>query len=207
MPEENKPNTNTPDSTQTSTTQTTTTTTANQGLTPLQKPEKTALDALPPDIQDYIKELRKEAESTRKEKEAAKRDAEAEKLRQQGEFQKLAEKHEKRVKELEPIHDRYNALSSLVSEQLAAQVSQWPDEVKALIPGDDSPIETRIDAINKLRPLVSKLTANSFVQPLQGQGARAGNGPNPRVANPEQVRQENISATQQRLRARGTYSF
>lgn len=139
----------------------------------------------------------KEFEDTQKKQEQAAAKALEERLKQQGEFQKLAEQHEARVKELEPTVERFNSLTSLVSEQIEAQIKDWPAEAKIFDPGKDAPIESRLDWMNKAKALVDKLNANTAPQ------SRPGNGPNPKPASPTpeglQQRLEN------QLRASGKY--
>lgn len=171
-----------------------------QGLTP-NGSQKTPIAALPPDIQDYIKTLREEAKALNKEKEAeaqAKRQAEEARLKEQGEYKTLAEKHEARVRELEPLAQSYTQLATLVSGQIEAQIKDWPEEVRAFDPGKDAPIEQRLAWIEKSRALVAK---------LQGQARPAGNGPNPRPAGGAQHQQANVEELRQRYRSTGKYSF
>lgn len=119
-------------------------------------------------------------------------------LKQQGEFQKLAEQHEAKVKELEPTVERYTALTSLVSEQIEVQIKDWPAEAKIFDPGKDAPIEQRLDWMNKAKALVDKLNANATPQP------RHGNGPNPKPASPTpEGFQEKID---RQLRTSGKYN-
>src|SRR5258708_13818767 len=135
-----------------------------QGLTPNGPPQRTPIDSLPADIQDYIKRLRDEAEEANKAKKAevhAKQLADELRLKEQGEFKTLAEKHEARVKALEPISERYTQLATLVASQIEAQVKDWPQEVKAFDPGSDAPIEQRLAWLEKSKPLIEKLTVHA----------------------------------------------
>jgi len=155
---------------------------------------------LPPDIQDYIKRLRDEAEEANKLRKAeakAKAEAEAARLKEQGEFKALAEKHETRVKELEPIAESYTRLASTMNAQIEAEIKDWPPEVKSLVPASDVPVESRLEHMNRLRPLLEKLQ-------VQARGTQPGNSPNPRPSGqtPENVRDE----YEKRLRTTGKYS-
>ncbi len=128
------------------------------------------------DLQRQITELRNENARHRaknKEQEAAAQAAEQHRLKEQGEFKQLAEKHEARVKELEPTIERYTKLSDLVHEQIKEQISSWPDEVKSLVPGKETPVEERLASLEKLKPL-----AERFAQ--QQRGMQPGNSPNPK---------------------------
>jgi hypothetical protein len=137
-----------------------------------------------------------EFEAAQKKQEQAAAKALEERLKQQGEFQKLAEQHEARVKELEPTVERYTALTSLVSEQIEAQIKDWPAEAKIFDPGKDVPIEQRLDWMNKAKALVDKLQAVPQTKP--------GNGPNPKpsVQTPEGYQQK----IERQMRISGKYN-
>jgi hypothetical protein len=123
-----------------------------------------------------IADLRKENAAHRnkaKEQERLAQEAEAERLRQQGEYKALAEKHETRVKELEPIAESYTRLASTMNAQIEAEIKDWPPEVKSLVPAADVPVESRLEHMNRLRPLLEKLQ-------VQARGTSPGNSPNPR---------------------------
>lgn len=161
---------------------------------------KTPIETLPPDIQDYIRTLRSESESARKRLdglERAKQKAEEQQLREQGQYKELAEQHESRVKELEPIQERYNALSLRIRAQVRAETKDWPPELKDLVPGEEVAAEEQLAAIEKLRPVLKKLQE-------QARGSVPGNRPDPKPSamTPEQTRQEQL----EKLRATGKYS-
>jgi chromosome segregation ATPase len=164
--------------------------------------QRTSLDTLPLDAQDYIRSLRQEAKTYREQLEARQRreeEARQEQLKKQGEFQKLAEKHEQRVKELEPVSQRYTALADLLKGQIDTQVKDWPAEVKAFDPGADSPIEQRLAWVEKSRPLVEKLTATA-------RGNAPGNSPNPPPAN-QGTSEQDVSELRRRIRESGKINF
>lgn len=172
-----------------------------QGQTPNGQ-QKTSIDSLPVDIQDYIKTLRKDAEENRKKLDAeakAKQEAEQARLAEQGQFKELAAKHEARVKELEPISTSYKALSERVNSQIDTQIKDWPAEVKSLVPSSETPVEQRLEQLERLRPLVDKLQ-------LQAKGQQPGNAPNPKpagqVGDPA-TKEETI----RKLKASGMYGF
>lgn len=151
------------------------------------------------DLQRQLKELRAENASHRrknKEQEEAAEQARQAQLKEQGKYKELAEKHEARVNELEPLQGRYEQLASQVSEQIKADTKSWPAEVMAFYPGDDAPVEQKNDWYHRSKPLIEKLK-------LQEQSSRPGNAPNPR---PSQQPAEGPRLTyEQRLRASGKY--
>lgn len=171
-----------------------------QGQTPQGSNQRTALDSLPSDVQELITKLREENKQRRQAldaHEAARQQAEEQKLKEQGEFQKLAEQHAARVKELEPIQERYSTLAELVHDQIKEQVKTWPDEVKSLLPGKDTPVEERLKAVERMKPLAEKIAQ-------QQRGMAPGNSPNPKPAQgqtPDDARTDFYN----RLRTSGKY--
>ncbi len=154
-----------------------------QGQTPTTPPsgqtpngnQRTSLETLPSDIQDYIKSLRADAKKYRDASESetrAKQAAEEARLAEQGQFKELAAKHEAKVKELEPISQRYSVLATQINATIEAETKDWPAEVKSLIPGIETPVESRLEQMARLRPLLAKLQE-------QAKGTQRGNSPNP----------------------------
>ena len=184
------------------------------GLTPNGTLPKTSFESLPLDVQLYIKDLRKDEENIksklRQHEEAQRKQEEEtqkalqERLKQQGEFQKLAEQHEHRVKELEPVQERYTALSGLLADQIKAQVKDWPKEVKDLLPGDDTPIEVRYAQVQKLQALAIQLGEKAQ---QQQRASLPGNKPNPQPSNSEQTREQQVQEFRLRRKQTGQYSI
>lgn len=169
--------------------------------------QKTTMDNLPLDIQDYIKELRKEAETSRKDLDAkikAEKEFAESKMKEQGEWQKVAEQRDLRVKELEPVQERYTALSTLLADQIKAQVKDWPKEVKDLLPGDDTPIEVRYSQVQKLQSLAIQLSDKAQAQQ---RASLPGNTPGPRQANQEQSRDQQKEDFRLRRAKSGQYGL
>lgn len=177
-----------------------------QGQTPS---GRTPFDSLPPDVQDYIKTLRDEAKATREQAKALKEHADAEAkakadaaeaaLKEQGQFKQLAEKHEKRVAELEPIATSYTKLAELVSEQIKEETKDWPATVKALDPGKDAPIEVRLAWKTRAQAIVAELVN-------QARGSLPGNRPNP-TPQGQPSREELIAANRKELQKSRTYGI
>lgn len=104
------------------------------------------------------------------EKEAAEQEAQEQALADQQEWKELAETRGTKLSELEGAQERLDKLSGVLSASLASEIAAWPDEVKALDPGEDAPIEDRIAWAEKARPVVAKLTS----------APAPGNGPSPK---------------------------
>jgi hypothetical protein len=111
------------------------------------KPEKTFTQA---DIDKIVKD--RLAEQKRK----LEGDAATAKAKEQGEWQAVAEKHEARVKELEPLEEQVTRYRGLLAAQIDAQIKDWPAEVKALDPGGDD-LDARMAWVEKSKPLAEKL--------------------------------------------------
>lgn len=131
-------------------------------------PPAQGIDALPEWAQQEIRELRKEAASHRTAKNAAQKAAEeaAEaRLLEEKRFQELAEKRQSQIAELEPKAQLADALTERVRAQVDAEVADWPEEVKALLPqGDESaavPVLEFLAMVEKARPLAAKLKASA----------------------------------------------
>lgn len=175
----------------------------NPGQTPAPQDQtvngqKTPLETLPADIQDYIKRLRTEAEEANERKKAeakARAKAEAAQLAEQGKYKELYEQHQLRVAELEPVAERYQDLAKQVRAQIQTETAQWPAEVKAFYPGDDAAVEQINDWYARSKPIVAKLT--------ESKGRTPGNGPNPAPSSgtPETKQRE----FEQRMRRSGRY--
>lgn len=173
-----------------------------------QEPNETPKPALSREaLESIVAELRnenaenrvklKKLEDEQKKREKTAKDQEEQQLREQNQFKELAEKYGSRVQELEPVQERYTALSTQLSDQIKAQTKDWPKEVKDLLPDETASIETRLVQVQKLQAFVDKLNASSAPQ------TRPGNAPNPKPATPTpegmQQRLEN------QLRASGKY--
>jgi hypothetical protein len=89
---------------------------------------------------------------------------ETEEAKTKGEYQKLAEKHEKELAELKPTHKATVAerdmLKKLIDDQLSTEVEALPAELKSLIP-DDADYATKAAFLKKMKPLVDKLSPNN----------------------------------------------
>jgi chromosome segregation ATPase len=172
------------------------------GQLPTQQQQKTPLDALPPDVQEYIRLLRDEAKTNREKLEAetrAKQQAEDDKLKKRGEYEELAKKHEQRVKELEPLAQQLATLASLVKGQIDAQVKDWPEAIKTFDPGPDADVIARLAWMEKARPHVAPLVA-------QQRGLAPGNSPNPPPAN-QGTSEQDVSELRRRIRESGKINF
>jgi chromosome segregation ATPase len=176
---------------------------SGQPPTTQQQQQRTPLDALPPDVQEYIRLLRDEAKTNREKLEAetrAKQQAEEERLKKQGEYQKLAEKHEQRVKELEPIAQEYNDLAEQMKVFIDTQTKDWPDLIKDYDPGPDAPVKARMAWMNKSRQHAETLAA-------QTRGKAPGNSPNPAPANSGGTSEQDVNELRRRIRESGKINF
>ncbi|HEX3642869.1 MAG TPA: hypothetical protein VHV10_16410 [Ktedonobacteraceae bacterium] len=172
------------------------------------EPQTTVSLTIAEDLQRQIAELRAENAKHRnkaKEQEQAAQAAEQQRLREQGEFKQLAEQSSARVKELEPVQERYTALSGLLADQIKAQIKDWPKEVRDLLPGDDTPIEVRYSQVQKLQTLATQLASQAQ---QQQRASLPGNKPGPQPnQNNEQTREQQINDYRVRRRQTGSYNL
>lgn len=110
-----------------------------------------------------------QAAQAKEAEESAKKEAQ---LREQNQFKELAEKYGAEVQQLKPVQESYTALSSVIADQLKEQTKGWPQEVKDLLPPDDTPIESRYAQVQKLQAFVDKLNEKAPTKP--------GNAPGPK---------------------------
>ena len=165
----------------------------NVGNSSSQGDTSTSIEALKQKIAELERDNKK-YRNERKQQDAAIQAAEQVRLAEQGQFKQLAEQHEARVKELEPLAQSYAALADQLGKQVEGQMKDWPAEVKAFYPGSDAPIEQRLAWLEKSRALVEK---------LQQARSTPGNAPNPKPAGntPEDLRKQ----YEKRLRSSGSY--
>jgi hypothetical protein len=145
------------------------------------------------ELQRQIAELRRENAAHRrknKEQEDAAAQAEQARLAEQGQFKQLAEQHQARVRELEPIAESYTRLAEQIKQQILQDTKDWPAEVKAFYPGDHATAEQLQDWYNRSKPLLEKLQQ-------QARGQQAGNRANPPVAGQPQNKAERMEANRQ----------
>lgn len=129
-----------------------------------------------------------------------KADADAQTLKEQLKFQELADRHEARVKELEPTVEALTAerdtLAKHLTEIVAAETKDWPKEVKDLLPAEDAGVLARYEAVARTRPLAERLGGTDTRQ--------RGNGPGPKP-NGAAGQQTSETIVEQK-RASGMYS-
>jgi len=176
----------------------------SDGQAPNETPNQQQAPLSRADLEEIVGKLRAESADNRiklkKYEEAARKqeaDAKAaldKQLKEQGQYKELAEQHEARVQELEPVAERYGQLAELVGQQIKTQIKDWPAEVKTFDPGEDAPIEQRLAWLEKSKPLIEKLQQ-------QARATQPGNAPNPR---PSQQPAEGNNYYE-KLRASGKY--
>jgi hypothetical protein len=106
--------------------------------------------------------------------------AETERLKQQGEFEKLAEQRATELGEVKPkletLQTRFDKLAGLTRGRFEADTKDWPKEVTDLLPkGEGVDVLELAESIEKYRPLATK-----FLSTQSGGGyGRNGSGPSP----------------------------
>ena len=92
----------------------------------------------------YVKDLRDEAAKWRTELrkvQEAQEEARKAELAEQQKWQELAQEHEKKVKELEPIKARYEEMLETLRESNKKRIEQIPEAMRDLIPAYDDPTQ------------------------------------------------------------------
>lgn len=141
----------------------------------------------------------KEFEEAQRKQQEAEQAREQQRLKEQGEWQKIAEQNEKLAKEYSPFKERYETLSTRLASQIKEEIKDWPDEVKALDPGETTSVEDRMAWLEKSRALVK------LIQDQQASRTGIpGNSPNPKPAGPMSIEQRTEKQIEQ-LRRSGRY--
>ncbi len=111
-------------------------------------------------LDEYARKVR-DLEKREADRAKAESDAEEARLKEQAQWQKLAEsKADELAKlkaDLEPKAALVADLTLFVNDAIDAEIKDWPDEVKSLVPGADN-VKARAAEVEKLRPLASKLS-------------------------------------------------
>lgn len=100
---------------------------------------KTPLESLPPDVQDYIKELRGEAKTARENRQSLQAEIDAMKtanqktLAEQGNFKALHEQSAAEVARLKLVEERAAALDKVIRSSNEERIKAIPDSKKALV--------------------------------------------------------------------------
>lgn len=107
-------------------------------------------------IDDRLKRERAKNEAAQTK---AAQEAEDRRKVEQGEWQKLAEERKTQLEQLAPKGELADRLSEIVAKQLEAEIAAWPESVRSIMPGDDSPLLERLGWAERTRPLAQELMA------------------------------------------------
>lgn len=138
---------------------------------------KTAIDTLPPDIQTYIEELRKEAAENRvarKAEEKARRDAEEKHLAEQAEWKTLAEKRAARLTELEPLSEQFDEIKSAFNAAIDSKLALIPEDVRKAQVDPVRAVMTPVQFGKWLEAAMPTLVARKAPDLEAGAGGKAG---------------------------------
>jgi hypothetical protein len=112
------------------------------------------IDKLRAEVEQYKPAAKKLDELTAKQQAD-----EEERLRKQGEFEALAEKRtgerDTAKAELTAANEKVAQYEQLLGGTIDKQIENWPDEVRALVPNDGTPLQ-RLQKITELEPLAQK---------------------------------------------------
>lgn len=124
------------------------------------------------ELNDKFKALETDAAK----KAAAQQAEDEQKLAQQAEWQKLSESRKAKIDELTPQAELASKLTEVVSAQYAAEIKDWPEQVRNMAPDESADILTKLAWMSKAKPLAVEL--------LKDKPPIAGNGARPKVAAP-----------------------
>ena len=94
--------------------------------------------------------------------------AEDARLVKEAQWQTLADQRKAKVEELTPKVELADKLSAMALAQYAAEIKEWPEQVKAMAPADDADILTKLAWMNKAKPLAAELMGDKPVTPGNG---------------------------------------
>lgn len=77
-----------------------------------------------------------------------------------GEYKKLWETSEEKLRELTPLKGKAEKYAAMIHEVIDSQIEKWPDEVKALDPGKDVDVELRKIWVEKSKALAARLSTS-----------------------------------------------
>lgn len=118
------------------------------------------------EINDELKAI-KDAQA---QAETARQAEDERKLAQQAEWQTLAQNRQAKIDELKPQAELAGKLSEMVAAQYAAEIKDWPEQVRRMAPADSASILDKLDWMNKAKPLAVELMADKT--PIPGNGRR-----------------------------------
>jgi uncharacterized protein YhaN len=142
-----------------------------------------------------IEELRKEAaanrtkvktyEANQAKAEKERQEAEQAKLKEQGQWQKLAEDSQAEMSKLKPVVEKYGEVTNRLLTRTREEIKGWPKEAKDLLPsGDEVDALDYLNAFDRIKPLAQKLMGQGQGQQNNsGQGRANGWSPKPVGSN------------------------
>lgn len=151
---------------------------ANAGQTP--ESSKTDLNALPPDVQEYIKQLRDENKKWRLDKQAeadARKRQETEALEASQEWKQAAEAYKQQLADLAPKAQRVDETDQFLKNMVERRVESLLPHYRKLVPDYDDPRRT-------LQWLEDNASALNLPKPANIDAGQRGDsgGMNPQVA-------------------------
>lgn len=133
----------------------------DQPATPAAEPSTTVQPQEQTVPYSRFKEINEQLAALKKDKDAreeADRKAAEQKAQEQGEWETIAKQRESEIGDLKPKAKRVETLEARLHERVDRETKDWPKEVKDLIPDAATDPIAREAQVEKLRPLVAKLT-------------------------------------------------
>lgn len=127
------------------------------------------------EVNDRLKALEDEQAKRQREQQ----EADEKRLAEQQQWQKLYESRKADVEKLTPKAELADKLSALVLEQYAAEIKEWPEQVRAMAPAEDADVLVKLDWLKRAKPLAQELMGDKTPPP--------GNGRRPTPVGPSGV--------------------
>ena len=116
------------------------------------------------EVNEKLRKLEAEQAKQAKEREQA----EEKRLQEQQQWRELYEGNKARVQELEPKADLADKLSAMVLEQYAAEIKEWPEQVRNMAPDDNADVLTKLAWAARAKPLAMELMGDKTPPPGNG---------------------------------------
>lgn len=148
-----------------------------QGKTPVQDRtdlSKRSISEFPTDIQDYIRQLRRENRKAHEDRKAAdlqRQQQEQAKLADEKQWEALAGKYKTQIDELAPRADRLDAMEQFVRDMAQKRIDALPTQWQNAVPEFSDPLQT-LDWLEKSAPLMAQTPPPNLNPGAQGDSSK-----------------------------------
>lgn len=161
-----------------------------------EKTETPAEHMIPKSRFDAVNEELRKLKASASEQEAAAAKEEEARLARDAEWQKLADSRKAKVDELTPKAELADKLTEMVAAQYDAEIKAWPEQVKAMAPSNEASILTKLEWMQKAKPLAVELMGDKTPVPGNSRRPRPANQTNAQPPDLAQQRRDSDSIYQ-----------